>query len=556
MNIVKLIDRVKAGEADALNTIYETYAPMMRGVCIKIIQEDEDTVDDLVQEAFILAYFSLDKLKDASKFGEWVSSITKNVSLRYLEKKKKMQLIPFSTLMGDEMDVDAVIAPDSIFEEKEILELIGKLPTGYRNVFRMAVIEGYSHKEIAQKLGIEAHSSSSQLTRAKAMLRKMINKQSLAIISVILLVGTPLYKYLFTKKEAEKQKLRIATIRKENRKKSEATEERESSSISAISNKQIALVANSKMHSCNSPLDSTETNNILENVDTIANVVIATISNDSLLRDTSGAHIPEIENFVAENSVRSHKNNWQLLATGTLGTALAQNVYKIIANNNNGLPDTDGPAPIIPTHITTWEDYYTYQVNNYKNFTADTLALMDIALHNSGDIVEHEYHDKPVTFGISLTKSINDRWNMETGLQYSFLKSRFVLGDGGYYINKVQKIHYLGIPLRMSYKLLGSKKWSVYTSAGILLNIPLNGKAEEQYVTGTTIPYTNDWNFTPPFQWSVGAGLGMQYKFAQNWGVYIEPTVNWYIPNGSTIHTIWTEHPFTITAPFGIRYTW
>ena len=69
-------------------------------------------------------------------------------------------------------------------------------------------------------------------------------------------------------------------------------------------------------------------------------------------------------------------------------------------------------------------------------------------------------------------------------------------------------------------------------------------------------PYSDSWHFTPPFQWTVGTGVGLQYNFANNWGVYLEPTFSWHIPNGSTTYTIWTEHPFTITVPFGIRFTW
>ena len=65
--------------------------------------------------------------------------------------------------------VESSYTSDSNLEEKELFELIDKLPSGYRNVFRMAVIDGFSHKEIAEKLGIEPHSSSSQLTRAKVL---------------------------------------------------------------------------------------------------------------------------------------------------------------------------------------------------------------------------------------------------------------------------------------------------------------------------------------------------------------------------------------------------
>ena len=50
--------------------------------------------------------------------------------------------------------------------------------------------------------------------------------------------------------------------------------------------------------------------------------------------------------------------------------------------------------------------------------------------------------------------------------------------------------------------------------------------------------------------------IGVQYKLATKWSVYIEPSLHWYVPNGSSVHTIWTEHPFTFTIPFGLRFTW
>ena len=118
--IVKLIERIKAGDTDALKTVYEAYSQKMRNACIRITQEDEDTVDDLVQESFIRAYYSLEKLKDASKFGEWLVAITKNVSLRYLERKRKIQVLSFSEI-GDGFDVESSYTSDSKLEEKELL---------------------------------------------------------------------------------------------------------------------------------------------------------------------------------------------------------------------------------------------------------------------------------------------------------------------------------------------------------------------------------------------------------------------------------------------------
>ena len=574
MKIEKLIERVKAGDTDALKTVYEAYSQRMRNACIRITQEDEDTVDDLVQESFIRAYYSLEKLKDASKFGEWVVAITKNVSLRYLERKRKIQVLPFSEI-GDGFDVESSYTSDSKLEEKELFELIDKLPSGYRNVFRMAVIDGFSHKEIAEKLGIEPHSSSSQLTRAKVLLRNMINRRMLAVIS-ILLVSIPIYKYLFWERSTEKEQHPVANINDAAKgKRSVDRETVQPTTQSPVVDKNILATASpGKMKlqeyavadSVGSLIDSAKNDYEIDSAknDSAINVVIA-IEKDTVSLDTMKQVVPKLDEFLAKEVAPSYKSKWQLLAMGSLGSALAQTAYKMLVGNK-GEDITDGPQPSGPQKFSTWEDYSQYLLQNaHGNMSEAEKALMEIAINNTnninnikngGKIVEHEYHDKPITFGLSMTKTINRNWNMETGLQYSLLKSEFILGEDDYYIQKRQKVQYLGIPLRLSYKWFGANRWTAYTSAGIILNIPLSGKTDERYVTGTVVPYSDNWHFTPPFQWTVGTGVGLQYNFANNWGVYLEPTFSWHIPNGSTTRTIWTEHPFTITVPFGIRFTW
>lgn len=554
MKIEKLLEKVKAGDTDALKIIYERYSPMMRSICFSITKEDEDTINDLVQDAFVLTYYSLSKLKDNSKFKEWCAAITKNTALKHLEKKSKLQTIPFSSIMDEELEVEGALQTDSLLHENDILELVNSLPTGYGKVFRMSVIEGFSHKEIADKLGIEPHSSSSQLARAKAMLRNMIDKRALAAISIIL-ISIPLCKYLFWKKTVEEKKLPTANVGRKNNNK---IDKPELESISSQTNRYVAnTFITKKKQKREISLDSIVKSNEWKNEDTIRKIAIIIEERDTTLSDTTSMFIPQIENYIVADTTRHKKNKWQFLATGSLGSALAQNVYKLIASNNNGLPDPDGPTPIIPNKISTWEDYYKHlQQKEHEGMSADTLALMTIAKHNSGKIVEHEQHDKPITFGISLTKNIGKNWSLGTGIQYSLLKSNFTLGEGEYFINRVQKVHYLGIPLSTSYKWFNSKNWSAYSSVGIIFNIPMYGKNNEQYVTGTTVPYKDSWHFTPSVQWSVGVGTGLQYNFAPNWSMYLEPSFNWYIPNGSTVHTIWTEHPFSISVPFGIRFTW
>lgn len=96
-----MLKRVKTGDSGALRTLYDTYTPLMRKICATITKADAATIDDLVQESFILAYYSLDQLREASKFKSWITAITRNVALKHVERNAKMKLIPFSALHDD-----------------------------------------------------------------------------------------------------------------------------------------------------------------------------------------------------------------------------------------------------------------------------------------------------------------------------------------------------------------------------------------------------------------------------------------------------------------------
>lgn len=554
MDIEELIERIKEGDNAALGTLYETYSPMMRNVCVNITNEDEDMVNDLVQVAFIRAYNSLSQLRAPSKFGEWVAAITRNVALKHLAQKQKIPFVPFSNTTEEELENGNALSSDTLLAEKEIHDLIEQLPKGYGQVFRMSVIEGYSHQEIAEKLGIEPHSSSSQLSRAKAMLRKIINRRGIGLV-ILVLICTPLGIYLLKNKGKEDiQKINIASEKKNPIRPFEKKEPHNVANMAPTN--PVAEIRSSQYGA-----SSIVSGEILSDdstyipMDSVSHKLVTVENNDSILPDTFKLPRIETEQYFTDNEQKGKKHQWQLLASGSLGSALAQNAYKMFVGNTGGEPD--GPQPSGPETFSTWEDYYQYLLQNaHDNMSEEEKALMDVAQNNKGRIEEHEHHNKPITLGLSVTKSLGDNWSLETGLRYSLLKSDFTLGEGAYYINRNQKVHYLGIPLQVSYKWLDAKNWSVYSSLGGALHIPIYGKTSERYVVGKTTPYMNYWHFKPSLQWSVGTSIGVQYKFAPKWGVYLEPSLRWYVPNGSSIHTVWTEHPFTFTIPLGVRFTW
>ena len=553
MDIETLVKRAKTKDSHALETLYSMYYPKMLGLCIKITKEDEDTAKDLVHDAFILAFSSIQNLNIPQRFGEWLSTIVRNVALKYMERKGKISFVSITD--EEETIVDPNVSSDSTVNLQDILNLIDELPNGYGEVLRLYAINGFSHKEIADILGIEPHSSSSQLSRAKAMLRKIIDRRLLAVV-LFLITVIPLYFLILWNKQLRQQKFEMAetdklkkpidshdtpkSAEKENDIRKPDYKNMAVHDVNTIETKDTTLVS-----------DSAAVEMIVPNIQVAEHKQDSTENADSI---TPQLTFPDYELAMVDKKKKTNK--WQMLAASSVGPALAQNIYRLIAT---GRPDTDSEAPAFPENVNTWEDYSRYlHMMAHENMPKDSLALVEIANHNQGDIVEREQHDRPITFGISLNKPLSEKWSIETGLQYSILKSRSRIGDGDYYIGKEQKIHYLGIPLRLSYRIADYKNLSAYGSAGLSLNIPVYGRVNSTHVVANVSmdSISRSVTITPPAQWSTNFSIGLQYRVMPKLTLYVEPTLYWHIPNGSSTHTIWTEQPVMFSAPFGIRFTW
>ena len=140
--------------------------------------------------------------------------------------------------------------------------------------------------------------------------------------------------------------------------------------------------------------------------------------------------------------------------------------------------------------------------------------------------------------------------------QYTFLKSDFSTGEE-YRIQEIQKLHYIGIPLRASYRWGHFKKLSFYSTAGIQVDIPLKGTLHTfSHMMDSASVNIDNRSLSVPLQWSINASVGAQYHFTPHTSFYVEPTLNYYIPDGSGLRTIRKEHPVTFTIPVGIRFSW
>lgn len=551
MEIKTLIERAKANDMHALETLYMMYYSKMLGLCIKITNEDEDSAKDLVHDAFILAFSHLHNLNTPERFGEWLSTITRNVVLKYMERRKKVSYV---SITEEDNIIDTNSMPDLMVNRQDILNLIDELPIGYAKVLRLYAIEGFSHKEIADILGIKPHSSSSQLARAKAMLLKMMDNRG---VTVVLFLIMTISIYIFILREKPLQQHTLRTVKDDDRRNSEVANENPQVLEDRIVPQLQVYKEKATPEICHTQQDTTQSSDTIIVGTFIPDAKVAEQKQDSTEQVDSVKRrftFPAGKLLTERGKVKRRSSKWQILVTGSLSSVLAQNRNILIAT---GKPDLDSEWPTFPDNVKTWEDYSRYlSMIEHANTPEDTLVLMEIAEHNKGDIVEREHHDRPITFGISLNKSLSDRWSFEVGMQYSVLNSRSMMGNKDYNVSKEQSVHYLGIPVRMSYRLADYRRLSVYGSAGISLNIPVYGRVDSTYIVDNMQAYTDSRKVSPPVQWSTSFSLGAQYRFMSKWMLYVEPTLYWHIPNGSATHTIWTERPIMFSTSFGIRFTW
>ena len=199
MDIEQLIEQGRQGDEIALGSLYRAYHRRMTGICQRIVG-NRQVAEELAHDAFLLAFAKMDQLHNPQRFEAWLTSITTNVARRYMQRHHDPAMLSLSTLSEEELPQESIPTDDKPLPTmEELMTAVDALPNGYGQVFKLAVIQGMSHKEIAEILGIAAHSSSSQLSRAKKMLQKTLAKYWLLWLMPLLL---PLAIYLYKTRKA------------------------------------------------------------------------------------------------------------------------------------------------------------------------------------------------------------------------------------------------------------------------------------------------------------------------------------------------------------------
>lgn len=167
---VDLIKGCIEGNRRMQEELYQRFSPRMYAVCLRYAGKAEEA-EDILQEGFIKIFKKLDSFRSEGSFEGWIRRIFVNTAIEHFRRKR--YLMPISEKEENTIEGKYISVLDEL-AEKDILALVQELSPGYRTVFNMYVVEGYTHKEIADLLGISEGTSKSQLSRAKVILQEMV----------------------------------------------------------------------------------------------------------------------------------------------------------------------------------------------------------------------------------------------------------------------------------------------------------------------------------------------------------------------------------------------
>lgn len=176
----KLLEDCKKGKRQAQKEVYDTWSSILLGICMRYLHNIQEA-EDVLQESFVKIFTHINDFKGDGSFEGWMKRIVVNTTLNQIKKNRRI---------NEELEIDtaynlkseAIINLEN-YDSKIILNELNNLPDGYRIILNLYAIEGFSHKEIANEMGIAESTSRSQFLRAKAFLKKKLENYNIEILN-------------------------------------------------------------------------------------------------------------------------------------------------------------------------------------------------------------------------------------------------------------------------------------------------------------------------------------------------------------------------------------
>ena len=186
-------------------------------------------------------------------------------------------------------------------------------------------------------------------------------------------------------------------------------------------------------------------------------------------------------------------------------------------------------------------------------------SVAGVIVYNQPVVTTEYSHKMPVKIGASIRYDFNKFLGIESGLTYSFLSSDLKTGEEGAvsgWSKGVQSMHYLGIPLNLSFNIFSSRYFNAYVTAGGLMEKCVRGSLKtDEYLDGKYHGSSSTSLKQKGLQWSVNGAAGIQVNILPQLGLYMEPGVSHHFSNNSKVRTIYSDKPTDFSLSFGLRYT-
>ena len=161
-------------ERKAQQLLYDRYSRFLLGICLRYAS-DKAEAEDILQESFIKIFFNIEDFSGTGSFIGWLRKVAVNTAITHYHKNLKFRYhVEIEEYVSAETGVSGF--EEDFYTAEDLYKVLNELPAGYRMVFNLYAVEGYKHKEIAEKLNIDTNTSKSQYSRAKAVLRNKLDK--------------------------------------------------------------------------------------------------------------------------------------------------------------------------------------------------------------------------------------------------------------------------------------------------------------------------------------------------------------------------------------------
>ena len=511
-SVKQIAERCQQGDQQAFGQLYTLTYDKLRSVCRQYISNEAD-VDDVLHDAYYLIFTKIDTLRDPSKAEVWMQKVVRNLALTHLEQHKQQSAVPIDSVV-EKIGLPASVASAELYEE--IMARIEQLPNSYRRIFRLSVLEGMTHQQIAELLNIDPHTSSSQLFRAKKMLRRSL----VVLLLGLLAIGVPIGLWQWMKKVSSPSIIpgepkQTATLEPTHQEKGGSTQKvylGQTDSLDWV-NSQFRLGKLSVQTGQTIPELPIESDSALF-------IPVETTQRDSI-------EAPELPQRQKEQEPQKpKKEKGTILETPNLPAlkAVIRHQEWTLAANFSGISGRQ----------TFNLPYGEYNMNEPE---------MDTITH----------HRLPLTIALSVNKMLGNRWAIGTGLQYTQLYSETQAGNTYAWDQQLQRLHYLGIPLRATWYPVNSSRWALYGTAQTMLELPVGSSLRQNTIVDGRQLDTKKLTLDPSVQWSIGLGVGLEYRLSPVIGLYAEPSVQYFFKTGDGIETYRTKHPAAFSVPIGIR---